>query len=139
MYVAGVKARAIVLVNGAGGGLGIHGVQQAHISGAEVITVTGSPKKVEMIQDAGTDHVVLYQRGEDFSVQVRALTGGEGVAVAIHNAGSSTFDAIPRSLAMRGRWIFIGQLSGDFVRLNPAQLFCTRSRSIAPRAPIGGS
>lgn len=121
--VAEVKAGERVLVNGAGGGLGIHGVQLAHISGAEVIAVTGSPHKVDIIREAGADHVVLYERGEDFSAKVRALTGGEGVDVGIDNVGSNTFEAMRRSLAMRGRWIFIGQLSGDFVRLNPAQLF----------------
>ncbi len=121
--VAAVKAGERLLINGAGGGLGIHGVQLAHISGAEVIAVTGSPEKVEVIRAAGADHVVLYERGEDFSARVRALTGGEGVQVAIDNVGSHTWDAMRRSLAMRGRWIFIGQLSGDFVRLNPAQIF----------------
>ena len=121
--VACVKAGERVLVNGAGGGLGIHGVQVAHTSGAEVIAVTSSPGKVEMIHEAGADHVVLYERGEDFSAKVRTLTGGEGVDVAVDNVGSATFDAMRRSLGQRGRWIFIGQLSGDFVRLNPAQLF----------------
>lgn len=121
--VAGVKAGERVLVNGAGGGLGIHGVQLAHVSGAEVIAVTGSPQKVDMIRQAGADHVVLYDRGEDFSAKVRALTTGEGVDVAIDNVGSATFEPMRRSLAQRGRWIFIGQLSGEFVRLNPAQLF----------------
>ncbi len=36
---------------------------------------------------------------------------------------ATEFRAMRRSLAMRGRWIFIGQLSGKFVRFNPAQLF----------------
>ena len=121
--VAQVRAGERVLINGAGGGLGIHGVQVARLSGAEVIAVTSSADKVDAIREAGADHVVLYGRGEDFSGPVRALTGGEGVDVAVDNVGSHTFDAMRRSLARRGRWIFIGQLSGDFVRLNPAQLF----------------
>ncbi|MBS0638304.1 MAG: alcohol dehydrogenase catalytic domain-containing protein [Proteobacteria bacterium] len=121
--VAGVRIGERVVINGAGGGLGIHGVQLAHIAGAEVIAVTGSLGKAETIRAAGADHVVVYQRGEDFSARVKALTGGEGADVAIDNVGSHTFDAMRRSLALRGRWIFIGQLSGDFVRLNPAQLF----------------
>ena len=121
--VAGVKAGERVLVNGAGGGLGMHGVQLAHAAGAEVIAVTGSPRKVAMIQEAGADHVVLSPYGEDFSSKVIALTGGEGVNVAVDNVGSDTFHAMRRSLARRGRWVFIGQLSGEFVRLNPAQLF----------------
>ena len=90
--VARLRAGERLLINGAGGGLGIHGVQLAHISGAEVIAVTGSPQKVEAIRAAGADHVVLYDRGEDFSAKVRALTGGEGVDVAVDNVGSHTFE-----------------------------------------------
>jgi len=121
--VAGVKAGERVLVTGAGGGLGIHGVQLAHISGAEVVAVTSSARKVATIREAGADHVVLYERGEDFSAKVLAVTSGEGVDVAIDNVGSDTFQPTRRSLAMRGRWVFIGQLSGEFVQLNPAQIF----------------
>lgn len=121
--VAQVRAGERVLVNGAGGGLGIHGVQVAHLTGAEVIAITGSPSKVDMIRKAGADHVVLSPYGEDFSSKVRGLTGGEGVDVAIDNVGSDTFHAMRRSLARRGRWVLIGQLTGEFVQLNPAQLF----------------
>jgi len=45
------------------------------------------------------------------------------VDVAIDNVGSQLFDAIRRSLATGGRWIMIGQLTGQFVPFNPAQLF----------------
>ncbi len=112
-----------VLVNGAGGGLGIHGVQVAHACGAEVLAVTSSARKMDAIRAAGADHVVLYERGEDFSAKVRALFADEGADVAIDNVGSDTFEATRRSLAMNARWVFIGQLSGAFVKLNPAQLF----------------
>jgi D-arabinose 1-dehydrogenase-like Zn-dependent alcohol dehydrogenase len=33
------------------------------------------------------------------------------------------FEPTRRSLGIGARWIFIGQLTGDFVQLNPAQLF----------------
>ncbi len=121
--VANVRAGERVLVNGAGGGLGIHGVQVAHMTGAEVVAVTGSAKKVAMIRDVGADHVVLSPHGQDFSGAVRDVLGGEGVDVAIDNVGSDTFHSMRRSLARRGRWVFIGQLSGEFVKLNPAQIF----------------
>ncbi len=111
------------LITGAGGGLGIHGVQLAHLAGAEVIAVTGSAAKRAALLDAGADHVVVAPHGSDFSAAVRALTGGEGVDVAIDNVGSSVFEATRRSLAEGARWVLVGQLSGDFVRFNPAQLF----------------
>lgn len=127
--VAQLRPGERVLVTGAGGGLGVHGVQLARLSGAEVLAVTGSPHKVEAIRAAGADHVILARHREDFSAQVKDLTRGEGVDVAIDNVGSDTFEATRRSMAMGGRWIFIGQLSGEFVKLNPAQVFL-RSLSI---------
>ena len=51
------------------------------------------------------------------------MTGGEGVDVAIDNVGSVLFQPTRRSLAMGARWIFVGQLTGEFVQLNPAQIF----------------
>ncbi len=121
--VAQVRPGDRVLVTGAGGGLGIHGVQIAHISGAEVIAVTGSRHKVAMLREAGADHVVLASHGSDFSEEVNQITRGKGVDVAIDNVGSDTFQPTRRSLAMGARWIFIGQLTGEFVKLNPAQIF----------------
>jgi acryloyl-coenzyme A reductase len=67
--------------------------------------------------------VVVHARGEDFSPQVHKLTGGRGVDVVVDNVGSSLFDSIRRSLAISGRWLLIGQLTGQFVSFNPAQLF----------------
>jgi acryloyl-coenzyme A reductase len=41
----------------------------------------------------------------------------------IDNVGSVLFQPTRRSLAMGARWIFVGQLTGEFVQLNPAQIF----------------
>lgn len=121
--VGKVRPGERVLVSGAGGGLGIHGVQLARLAGAYVIAVTTSEEKVEKIREAGAHEVVLTGRGEDFSEKVKKVTGGDGVDVVIDNVGSVLFQPTRRSLAMGARWIFIGQLTGDFVQLNPAQLF----------------
>ena len=67
--------------------------------------------------------VLVAARGEDFSKRVKAMTGGDGVDVLIDNVGTLLFDAMRRSLGVNGRWILIGQLTGDFVPFNPAQLF----------------
>src|SRR3546814_12643038 len=75
------------------------------------------------IRQAGAHEVVLIARGEDFSEKVKKATGGDGVDVVIDNVGSVLFQPTRRSLAMGARWIFVGQLTGDFVQLNPAQIF----------------
>lgn len=121
--VAHVMAGERVLVSGAGGGLGVHGVQVARLAGAEVIAVTTSPHKMNLLAELGAHHVVLAQPGEDFSAEVKRITGGDGVDVAIDNVGSVLFEPTRRSLAMSARWVFVGQLSGDFVKLSPAQVF----------------
>jgi D-arabinose 1-dehydrogenase-like Zn-dependent alcohol dehydrogenase len=43
--------------------------------------------------------------------------------VVIDNVGTPLFTAMRRSLAVNGRWVLVGQLTGDFVPFNPAQLF----------------
>lgn len=121
--VAHVQPGERVLITGAGGGLGIHGVQIARLAGAHVIAVTTSEEKIEPIRQAGAHEVLLVGKGEDFSARVKKATGGAGVDVAIDNVGSAVFQPTRRSLAAYGRWVFVGQLTGEFVQLNPAQIF----------------
>ena len=101
----------------------MHGVQLARLAGAFTIAVTTSPDKAAAIRAIGADAVLVVGRGEDFSAQVKALTDGEGVDVAIDNVGAPVFHAVRRSMAAGGRMVLVGQLTGAFIRVNPAQLF----------------
>jgi acryloyl-coenzyme A reductase len=125
--VGRVQAGESVLVTGAGGGLGIHAVQVARLAGALVIAQTTSAGKARAIRDAGADIVIVTERGEDFSSRIRQASGGpgggHGVDVAIDTVGTPVFTGVRRSLAKGGRWVLVGQLTGDFVPFNPAQLF----------------
>jgi acryloyl-coenzyme A reductase len=112
-----------VLVTGAGGGLGLHGVQLCRLAGAFVIAVTTSEAKAARIREAGADEVIVVARGGDFSAEVRRLTNGRGVDAAIDNVGSPVFESMRRSMADDGRIVLVGQVTGDFLSLNPAQLF----------------
>jgi acryloyl-coenzyme A reductase len=118
-----VKAGETVLVTGAGGGLGLHGVQMARLAGARVIAQTSSPSKRAILQSLGAHEVVVHERGEDFSAQVRDLTQGEGVDVVLDTVGTPVYQPTRKSLGIGGRWLLVGQLTGDFVPFNPAQLF----------------
>ena len=121
--VGRVQMGESVLVTGAGGGLGMHAVQLARLAGALVIAQTTSPDKAERLRALGAQHVVVHKRGEDFSPEVKRLTGGRGVDVLIDNVGTPLFEPMRRSLGIAGRWILIGQLTGEFIAFNPAQLF----------------
>jgi NADPH:quinone reductase-like Zn-dependent oxidoreductase len=54
-----------LLINGAGGGVGIFGVQIAKLFGAEV-TGVDSAEKLDMMRSIGFDHVIDYKK-EDFT------------------------------------------------------------------------
>lgn len=121
--VGKVQMGETVLVTGAGGGLGLHSIQVARLAGARVLAQTTSPDKVELIRRMGAHEVVLHPRGEPFAPLVRELTRGQGVDVIVDNVGTVLFEDMRKSLAIRGRWLMIGQLTGDFVPFNPAQFF----------------
>ena len=121
--IGGVTPADTVLVTGASGGVGIHAIQIARAAGATVLASTTSRDRTAALHEAGAHHVVVHGRGEDFSPQLRELTGGEGADVAIDTVGTPVFAATRRSLARGARWVMVGQLTGDFVPFNPAQLF----------------
>lgn len=113
-----------VLVTGAGGGLGVHAVQLCRLAGARVLAVTGSAAKAERLRALGAHEVLVADRAQpDFSGGVKDLTAGRGVDVVLDLVGTPVFTASLRSLDAGGRWILVGQLSGERVPFNPAQLF----------------
>jgi acryloyl-coenzyme A reductase len=121
--VGRVRLGERVLVTGAGGGLGLHGVQLSRLAGAFTIAVTTTAAKAARIREAGADEVVIIERGQDFSAEVRRITDGRGVDAVIDNVGSQVFEPVRRSVADGGRIVLVGQLTGEFVTINPAQLF----------------
>lgn len=112
-----------VLVTGAGGGLGVHALQLARAAGAFVIAQTTSADKADLLRELGAHQVLVTARDEDFSARVFAATGDRGADVVIDNVGTPVFEAVRRSLAVNGRWVLVGQLTGGFVSFSPAQLF----------------
>ncbi len=107
-----------VLVTGASGGVGLQTVQLARLDGARVIAVTSSASKVDALYNAGA-HEVVVSENLDFSRDVRKLTGGEGVQVAIEIVGSATFAQTLKSMTPGGRVVVVGNLESGTIDLNP--------------------
>ncbi len=120
--IGGLRPGERVVVTGAGGGLGLHGVQVARALGAEVIALTSSPEKVDPLKELGADHVVL---GEGrYAQELLEATGGRGVDVVLDNVGHpAVFDQCFRALVKRGRYILTGQLYREKISLYPAFVF----------------
>jgi propanol-preferring alcohol dehydrogenase len=97
-----------VLIVGAGGGVGIHGVQMAKLCGGRVLAADVGDDKLAAARECGADALVDVRRG-DLATQVRALTDGRGVDAAIDFVASrETLEGCMGSLARAGRLVIIG-------------------------------
>jgi D-arabinose 1-dehydrogenase-like Zn-dependent alcohol dehydrogenase len=112
-----------VVVTGAGGGLGIHGMQVAKALGAYTIALTSSPDKADDLRALGADAVVVAA-GRDYWQEILALTDGRGADVVLDNVGHpGVFGPCFRGLAQGGRYVFTGQVERQKIDLYPAFVF----------------
>jgi len=104
--VGGAKAGEVVVVTGAGGGVGIHAVQVAKALGCRVVAATRSEEKAGAIRSAGADHVVV---GSGFSEEVRRVYGGADLV--LEAVGEPTMAESIRSLKWGGRLVLVGNVT----------------------------
>lgn len=98
-----------VLVHACAGGVGLAAVQICHHFGAEVIG-TASAGKHERLRDMGVAACIDY-RTQDFEEEVKKLTDGRGVDIALDAVGGASFGKSYRSLADLGRLFVFGASS----------------------------
>jgi NADPH:quinone reductase-like Zn-dependent oxidoreductase len=106
VVMGGLKEGERVLIHAAAGGVGISATQIAKRIGAEVFG-TASASKHDAIREQGVDHPIDY-RSQDFAEEVRRITGGEGIDVALDALGPSSFRKDYELLRAGGRLIMYG-------------------------------
>ena len=105
------------LVPAAAGGVGQLLVQWLTARGVRVIGTVGSEAKRALAQQAGAE-LVLLSGAEDLASQVRAATGGTGVAVAYDGVGAASWESSLKSLQRRGTLVSFGNASGPVTGVN---------------------
>lgn len=106
-----IKPGEILLVHGAGGGVGLAAVELGKVLGATVIAAASSEEKLAVAQQRGADHVVLYGR-EPFRGAVKRITEGRGVDVVFDPVGGEIFEESLRCIAWDARLLVVGFTAG---------------------------
>lgn len=112
------------------GGVGIHGIKVARLLGAgRIIGVDVAPGALRRAREAGATDTVDAREGEA-AKQIRALTGGEGVDLALEFVGlKATATEAIRSLKRGGRAVIAG-VGADRIELPPLRTFVGSELSV---------
>ncbi len=125
--VAALEPGQVVLITGAGGGLGLHQIQVAKSVHARVIAVTGSQAKADIVRDAGADEVVVAADLK-FSAEVWRLTAKQGADVVLENVVAGTFGESLRSCAQHATVVVLGNIGARPVEIDPGLVIMRRIR-----------
>jgi NADPH:quinone reductase len=106
-----VQPGEVLLVHGAGGGVGLAAVEMGKMLGATVIAAASSEEKLAIAKARGADHLVLYAR-EPFRDAVKRITDGRGADVVFDPVGGVVFENSMRCIAWGARLLIIGFTGG---------------------------
>jgi acryloyl-coenzyme A reductase len=125
--VARIGPASVVLITGAGGGLGLHQIQVAKSVSARVIAVTTSQAKEAAIKEAGADEVII-SRDLRFSGEVWRLTGKQGVDAVLENVVTGSLGESLRSCGRDAIVVVLGNIGAESVTIDPGLVISRRIR-----------
>ena len=117
-----VSAQDTVLIQAAGSGIGVAGLQIAKLKGARVIAAAGSDEKLERARALGADLTVNYATA-DLSQEVKRLTDGWGADLVFENIGAAMWDRSLACLAKKGRLVTCGTHGGSQASIDIRALY----------------
>ncbi|MBI5323451.1 NADPH:quinone oxidoreductase family protein [Bradyrhizobium sp.] len=106
-----VKPGEVLLVHGAGGGVGLAAVEMGKMLGAVVIATASSDEKLAIAKSRGADHLVRYDR-EPFRDAVKRITDGRGADVVFDPVGGEVFENSMRCINWGARLLVVGFTGG---------------------------
>jgi NADPH2:quinone reductase len=139
-----VRPGEVLLVHGAGGGVGLAAVEMGKMLGATVIAAASSEEKLAIAKARGADHLVLTSR-EPFRDAVKRITDGRGADVVFDPVGGETFENSLRCIAWGARLLVIGFTGGigvartNLVLMKGASVLGVRAGEAVRRNPALGA
>jgi NADPH2:quinone reductase len=133
----------VLLVHGAGGGVGLAAVEIGKMLGATVIAAASSEEKLAVAKARGADHLALYRR-EPFRDAVKRITDGRGADVVFDPVGGEVFENSMRCIAWGARILVIGFTGGiglartNLLLIKGASVLGVRAGEAVRRNPAAG-
>jgi NADPH2:quinone reductase len=140
---AQIEPGEVLLVHGAGGGVGLAAVELGKLLGATVIAAASSEEKLAVARARGADHLVLY-KSEPFRDAVKRITDGRGADVVYDPVGGDVFEQSLRCIAWGARVLIIGFTGGiglartNLVLIKGASVLGVRAGEAARKNPALG-
>src|SRR5688572_22864488 len=106
-----LKTGEAALFHGGTSGIGTTAIRLAAARGARVFATAGSDEKCRACEALGAERGINY-RTEDFAAVVKELTAGRGVDLILDIVGADYFANNIATLAVDGRLVEIGFMSG---------------------------
>jgi NADPH:quinone reductase-like Zn-dependent oxidoreductase len=119
---AAVRPGETVLVQGAGSGVGVAGIQIARLLGARVIATASTPEKLEHARALGAEHAIDYTT-QDFVAEVKKLTDKRGADVVFEHVGGETFAKSILATRSGGRIVTCGATAGFTPQIDLRHVF----------------
>jgi acryloyl-coenzyme A reductase len=121
--IRAIKAAAlnesdVILITGAGGGVGIHAVEIAASKNLKVIAQTSSQSKVEMLLRAGATKVLVNPSPEEIREAAKSLGRSRGVDAVLELTGTPTFQSSLRSMRPRGKLVLVGNTAPEEIGIS---------------------
>lgn len=107
-----------LLIHAVGSGVGLAALQIAKAKGNKVIGTSRTEDKLENCKEFGLDVAINTGENSEFSEAVKEATNDKGVDVILDLVGASYFEQNLQSLALKGRMILVGLVSGRKAELD---------------------
>jgi NADPH2:quinone reductase len=112
LFVSGkLRAGETVLVTAVPSGVGVATLLLAKFLGAKVIGTSRSPDKLERLKAHGLDAGIVTG-SEGFGAAISRVIGDDGVDMVVDNIGADVLASCLNALAVGGRFVTIGRMSG---------------------------
>ena len=119
---ARLQAGQAVLITGIGGGVALALLGICRHFGCTTVVTSRHQWKLDKAIELGADHAVL-DLGEDFSREVRGLTGKRGVDVCADSIGKAVHLPCVKSLARGGTFVTCGTTTGSDAVTDLSRMF----------------